>query len=263
MVVEEVRKPKILVVGSSLKDKGGIVTVIKNIESSSIMDDYKFKRIETYITGSIYKRVYIFLAALVKLIGILISFRPDILHIHMSEKGSFYRKAIILLIAKLFNRVVILHMHSASFDDFYNSNSFQKTLIKYILNKADQVIVLSKQWEQYYSNIVPLNKISVLYNAVYWINRDFKRNNSNPIGLFLGRLGRRKGIYDLLFSIKELKEMGIQGKFYFAGDGEIDQVKQQVSKYKLDEMVDVLGWVNSDQIHDLFRESGLSCFTFL
>ena len=248
------RKPKILVVGSSIKDKGGIVTVIKNIEESSINDDFTIKRIETYITESVLQRLSIFLVALVRLLGALIFFKPDLIHIHMAEKGSFYRKAIILLISKVFNRSVILHMHSASFDDFYNSNTMQKKFIKYILNKADRLIVLSKQWEQYYSNIVPPIKITVVYNGVFWIDEDFTRENVTPVGLFLGRLGQRKGTYDLLDSIKELLNKGIAVRFYFAGDGEINQVKQLISEYELEEVVDVLGWVNSEQISDLLKK---------
>lgn len=247
------KKPKILVIGSSLKDKGGIVTVIKNIEQSSINNYYKIKRIETYITGSILKRLSIFIVALFKLIYSLIFFRPNVIHIHMSEKGSFYRKTVILVISKLFNKPVILHIHSASFDEFYNSNEFQKKLIKFILNKADKLIVLSKQWEKYYSNIVPRDKIAVLYNGVYRIEQKFKREHTVPIGLFLGRLGERKGTYDLLSSIKRLKEDGVLGKFYFAGDGEIEQVKHLIREYELEEIVTVLGWVNSTQINDLLK----------
>lgn len=248
------KKPKVLVVGSSLKDKGGIVTVIKNIEQSSINDHYKIKRIETYITGSTLNRIFIFMLALFKLISSLMFFRPNVVHIHMSEKGSFYRKTIILLISKLFNKPVILHIHSASFDEFYNSNEIQKKVIKFILNKADKLIVLSKQWEKYYSNIVPKNKIAVLYNGVYKMEKEFKREHPIPIGLFLGRLGERKGTYDLLSSIKKLKESGVTGKFYFAGDGEIEQVKQLIKEYEIEEMVTVLGWVNSKQINDLLKQ---------
>ena len=58
------RKPRILVVGSSLKDKGGIVTVINNIEESSINDHYTMNRIETYISGSLLQRIYIFLISI-------------------------------------------------------------------------------------------------------------------------------------------------------------------------------------------------------
>ncbi|MEH6986186.1 glycosyltransferase family 4 protein, partial [Priestia megaterium] len=220
----------------------------------SINNDYHIKRIETYITGSIIKRVSIFVLALFRLIYLLISFRPNVIHIHMSEKGSFYRKSIILLISKLFNKRVILHIHSASFDEFYHSNEFQKRFIKFILNKADKLIVLSKQWEKYYSNIVPNNKVAVLYNGVYSVNKVFKRESETPVGLFLGRLGERKGTYDLLDSIKKLKENGVLGKFYFAGDGEIEQVKQLIQEYELNEIVTVLGWVNSTQINDLLKQ---------
>lgn len=248
------KRPKILVVGSSLKDKGGIVTVIKNIEQSSIHELYTFHRIETYITGSAISRLVIFIVGLFKLLNSLIFFKPDIIHIHMAEKGSFYRKTIILLLSKLFQRRVILHIHSASFDEFYNANHLQRKFIKYILNKADKLVVLSRQWEEYYAGIVPKGNISVLYNGVFSIKRNISRNNDIPVGLFLGRLGKRKGTYDLLCSIQYLKGMGIDSKFYFAGDGEINEVKQHVSENKLDDVVEILGWVNSEQISELLEK---------
>ena len=58
----------------------------------------------------------------------------------------------------------------------------------------------------------------------------------------------------MLDSIKELLNKGIAVRFYFAGDGEINQVKQIISEYELEEVVDVLGWVNSEQISDLLKK---------
>ena len=67
------------------------MTVIKNIEESSINDHYTINRIETYISGSMLQRIYIFqLALIVRLLGALVSFKPDIIHIHM-EKEVFIK----------------------------------------------------------------------------------------------------------------------------------------------------------------------------
>ncbi|MBD7970811.1 glycosyltransferase family 4 protein [Paenibacillus gallinarum] len=248
-------KPTVVVVGSSLKDMGGIVTVIRNIEQSTISNFFQLLRVETYITGNAYVKIKIFLNALFKYLKILMTKHPDIIHIHMSERGSFYRKAIFLLIGKMFRIPVIFHLHGADFNEFYNSNKLQKKICEYILNKANKLIVLSVEWKNYYSNIVPVDKVEVLYNGVF-TNKNMipdEKDNDYPMCLFLGRLGKRKGTYDLIEAILMLKSKGIKAKFIFAGDGEIEEVKRVISEKELLDYIDVLGWIDTDQREKLLK----------
>lgn len=246
-------KAKILVVGSSLKDMGGIVTVIRNIEQSNLNEQYELTRVETYITGSVIARLHIFIVGLIRYFYQLLWHRPDVVHIHMSNGGSFYRKSIIVMVGKMVRVSIILHIHAASFDEFYNHNKFQKSYCRYILNSVDTVVVLSQEWKNYFSTIVPSGKIEILYNGVFKMEEPISRNNAIPICLFLGRLGERKGTYDLLLAIRNLREKGVACKFLLAGDGEITEVKQIIQNYGIEDMVDVLGWINVQEKEDLLR----------
>jgi glycosyltransferase involved in cell wall biosynthesis len=249
---------KILVVGSSLNDKGGIVTVMNNIANSSIKEEFKFDMVETYITGTKKEKVSIFFNGIIKLLKLLISEKPDLVHIHMSYKGSFYRKSIILMLIKLFNVPVLLHVHGSSFKDFYSSLNFiGRAYCNFILNKSDKLIVLSKEWYDYFSKFVKKENIAILYNGVDTIEQTFQRHNSTPIALFMGRLGKRKGIYDLLKSIKLLNEKKIECEFLLAGDGEIEKVKIDITKLNIKENVRVLGWINNEQKRELLIKSDI------
>jgi glycosyltransferase involved in cell wall biosynthesis len=249
---------KILVIGSSLKDKGGIVTVIQNILDSTLKEQYKFGMLETYITGSRKEKVTIFLKSIFLLIRTLIFDRPDLLHIHMSYKGSFYRKSLLLLISKLFRMPVIIHVHGSSFKDFYSSLNFiTRNYCNFILNLSDKLIVLSKEWNNYFSGFVKEDKIEILYNGVIEVDSFISKNSSVPICLFMGRMGKRKGIYDLLKSIKILKEKGIKAKFLLAGDGEIEQVSKEIIELGIEEYADVLGWVGPKQKKELLIMSDI------
>ncbi|OAS17179.1 glycosyltransferase family 4 protein [Paenibacillus oryzisoli] len=246
-------KAKILVVGSSLKDMGGIVTVIRNIEQSNLNEQYDLTRVETYITGSVIARLHIFIVGLFKYLYQLLWHRPDVVHIHMSNGGSFYRKSIMVMVGKMVRVPIILHIHAASFDEFYNHNKFQKRYCQFILNSVDTVVVLSQEWKKYFSTIVPSRKIEILYNGVFTMEEPISRSNSTPICLFLGRLGERKGTYDLLLAIRNLREKGVACKFLLAGDGEITEVKQRIHNYGIQDTVDVLGWINVQEKEELLR----------
>ena len=249
-------KPKVLVVGSSLRDMGGIVSVIKNIEESSISQLYPMQRIETYITGSVFSRLLIFIQGYLKFWMKLYTFKPDIVHIHMANNGSFYRKSLFLLTArKLFRKSVILHIHAASFDEFYNKFPLQRKYCHYILNQADKLIVLSQTWREYFATIVPDNAIEVLYNGVF-VKAPLPRTQQVAVNaLFLGRLGERKGVYDLLQSIQQLKANGVTAVFNLAGDGEVNEVKAVVQQYGIEDCVNVLGWINGEQKEKLMQEA--------
>jgi glycosyltransferase involved in cell wall biosynthesis len=250
-------KSKILVVGSSLKDMGGIVTVIRNIEQSNLTEQYELTRVETYIMGSVLARLHIFLVGLIRYLYQLLWHRPDIVHIHMSNGGSFYRKSIMVMIGKIVRVPIVLHIHAASFDDFYNHNWFQKRYCQFILNSVDLLVVLSQEWKTYFSTIVPHKKIEILYNGVFKMEEQFSRTNATPTCLFLGRLGERKGVYDLLLAIKKLKEKGVESKFLLAGDGEITEVKQRIKDYHIEDMVEVLGWIHVHEKERLLRKADM------
>lgn len=73
----------------------------------------------------------------------------------------------------------------------------------------------------------------------------------------MGRLGERKGVYDLLQSIQQLKTLGVTANFNLAGDGEVEEVKALVQQYGIEDCVNVLGWINGEQKEKLMREADL------
>jgi glycosyltransferase involved in cell wall biosynthesis len=250
-------KKKVMVIGSSLEDKGGIVTVMKNINTSYIAEKYDITHVETYITGSTIKRLFYFLKGLIHFLLGLIIFQPDIIHIHMSYKGSFYRKSVFVILGKVLLGIpTVIHVHGSSFKDFYSSlSNMRKKYCRYILNKIDRLIVLSEDWKRYFSDIVNPVQILVLYNGVHTVQYSGYRQNDPLHALFLGRLGRRKGTYDLLDAVKLLKEHRVPFKLLLAGDGEIDEVKRIVKKEHLENYVEILGWINGSQKTDLLQNS--------
>jgi glycosyltransferase involved in cell wall biosynthesis len=250
---------KILLVGSSLEDKGGIVTVMSNILNSSLKNKFKIDMLETYITGSKGQKVSIYIKSIFSLFTKLFTDKPDLAHIHMSYKGSFYRKSLLLLILKFFNVPVLLHVHGSSFKDFYGSlHPILRKYCNYILNKSDKLIVLSTEWYDYFSDFVKKDKIVILYNGVEEVGYELERNNNNkPICLFMGRLGQRKGVYDLIQSIKILADKNIECEFLLAGDGEIEEVRKEITALNIQDQVKLLGWINNEQKTELLEKSDI------
>ena len=103
---------------------------------------------------------------------------------------------------------VVIHQHSADFDHFFQQevDGQQRKEIKYIFEIADAVLALSDTWADFFRTLVSApEKVLVLPNAVACPVEN-KSDYSDHRILFLGRLGERKGTFDLLQAAPALQQ---------------------------------------------------------
>ena len=96
----------------------------------------------------------------------------------------------------------------------------------------------------------------MLYNSVNVPNKiDRNELNKVPTGLFLGRIGERKGAYDLIETVKNIKNEGIKIKILMAGDGEIQKAKDIIKKENIEDSIEILGWIDNKQKEEYLKSS--------
>lgn len=246
----------ILMVGPSRKANGGMTTVVNNYFNSSLAKIDKIIYVATMKNTNVFLKTLMTFIAYIKVMFFLIFNHIDIVHVHMSHRGSFYRKSIIVLMAKLFKTKVIIHLHGSRFDVFYENetNDSQKKYIKKIFNMTDCVIVLSEEWREIINKWVD-TKIQVLYNAIEIPESNNYNKNSKYITL-LGRLNERKGVYDLLEVIADVKKHRKDIKFILAGDGDLEKLRRKIYEKGLDDdSVQVLGWIDNKRKYEILKET--------
>lgn len=255
---------RVLMVGSSVNVKGGMTTVVEAFLSHNFGNDIVLKYIPTHIenVGKVQKTLY-FLINLIRILIHLVFGKVNIIHMHMSERGSFSRKYIIFRLAKLFNIPVITHTHGAEFKEFYEkSNSKLKLKINHLLKDSNVVITLGEIWNQIIKEIEPKSNTIILRNSVPIPATKNVINNEIIKVLFLAVLIKRKGILDLIEAsekiIKELEEKNKQIEFVIAGDGDLrEEAKSLVNNLGLNSYFKFVGWVNNEQKHKLLQETDL------
>lgn len=241
---------------SSLKVKGGMVSVVKNYLGYRDWNDVKITFIPTHIETNKYLLMAYFAVAYIRILLLAVFGKIDIAHLHVAERGSFYRKAFILKTLKRFGIKVILHHHGAEFDLFYDGLSDKrKKHVNKILRMADLNIVLSQRLVQMIKGKSPEAKVEVLYNAVNVPPSNPYTLRSRNV-LFLGRLGKRKGTYDLLEAIKKLDGiLPVDVKFYLCGDGEVEEVKKEVKEMGITRRIAHIGWTDGQQKENFMAQS--------
>jgi glycosyltransferase involved in cell wall biosynthesis len=257
-------KVKVLLIGPSIsKTRGGMATVISDLlRSQTLAEAVSYKYLASHSeTNQLIKIIKAFNSWFQALFTVG---NYDILHIHAASGASFFRKSVFVLIAKAFKKKSILHVHSNDFDTFYsNSNRYVKSFIRFTLNSCSSIIVLSQYWKLFFDNEVFARNVYVLPNGVD--PEIFKCCLNSPDTeyrdfLFLGRLGKRKGIYDLLAGIDTLvhKENRRDIHFYLAGDGEIEKVAAIIKERNLEHHVSLSGWIeNDDKLIHLYKTQTL------
>lgn len=234
--------------GSGLSVKGGMVSVIKNYIGYEYWNDTKITYIPTHIEKNKFLLITFFGFSFLRIVFAIMLRRIKIAHLHTAERGSFYRKAFLVQILKKMGIKTILHHHGAEFELFYaNLSTQKKQYVNYILELTDLNIVLSERLIPMIRDKAPKAKVRVLYNAVTTYKLNPYNTNAKDI-LFLGRLGKRKGVYDLLEAIKCLdNKIPTDIRFYLCGDGEVEKVKSAVKTLGIEHRIAYIGWIDSSQ----------------
>jgi glycosyltransferase involved in cell wall biosynthesis len=109
-------RPRVLQMGPDPRMGGGMAASIQALLDSPLADEYELDLVPTYAGAKPLPRLGVFLMALLRLTGWSLRGRGRIVHIHMTVRGSSYRKSVCVLLAKALRRRVVLHVHSGAIE---------------------------------------------------------------------------------------------------------------------------------------------------
>ncbi len=254
---------KVIMIGPSLSEQGGMGTVetlIMNTECTG----FTIKHITTWKgkSSSFAKlnQVKVFTMAFLTLLGYLSQNEVDLVHLHISERGSIVRKGIIALACVVVGKPFILHAHGCEFHEFYEAlpRLIQK-LITALFQRSACLIALSESWRNYYIETCHLSpeKVIVLNNPVTLPDEWQKDPHPEKLKfVFLGKINKRKGIFDLLTAFANLKpDCRNQVELVLAGAGEIEQTQDLATQLGIQDQISFPGWLDQQQRDELLAQS--------
>lgn len=252
-----------ITIATSINGNGGVATVLAGYRETGFFKETDTHLIASHKHGKFGRLSLLlnFLASIFQLFFLFAKYRVGIVHIHMASRGSYSRKALIARLSKLLGAKVIIHLHGAEFQLFYNNESSLKKQahIRETFNLVDRVIVLSTQWQQWMSTIVdePL-KVTVVYNAVPQIKLP-ERLQTKEVILFLGRLGQRKGVDDLINAFVLVNRTHPGTELHLGGDGDLKAYQNLIDELKLSNRVKLLGWVSGKEKDQALSNATIYC----
>ena len=130
----------------------------------------------------------------------------------------------------------------------------------HFINKSSLLIVLSESWKEFYveSMGLPESRVMVFPNAIE-LPREVPIKQDSPINvLFAGRIGERKGAFDLISAWSRLSpEAKSQAILHITGDGKVEEARRLADELNISDSAQIHGWIKSDELVSLFSSSSI------
>ena len=197
---------------------------------------------------------------ILKIIKELFKFNNDIVYVSSSGSFGLIRDLLILILCKFFEVKFIIHFHFGRIPELIEKNNWEKKILLLVIRFSTKTIVLDK------SSYDVLNK---LYKNIKYLpnplSRDVKEYVKSSLLverkkrtiLFVGEMLKTKGIFDLLESCKDIKDI----KLIMVGLIN-NKTRDKISHYnrkKSYNWIDVKGFLNhKDVINEM-----LTCDLFV
>ncbi|MGA9286106.1 MAG: glycosyltransferase family 4 protein [Solirubrobacteraceae bacterium] len=157
-----------------------------------------------------------------------------IVHVHMSNGGAYARDGPLIGLAKARGLKVVVSIHGFDFPEFAQAH---RRLVGSILAKADGILCLSNETKTAVQQLGIRARVKRLPNPVAIDHGSPPAGGTEPVALFAGTIGMRKGVDVLVSAWRMLLDAGIQGHCRLVGPID-DYQPPSLERMTIEEAVD-------------------------
>jgi phenylacetate-CoA ligase len=246
------RPGRVLMFGSSMDGQGGIAATAAAWRDAGWLAREGVQYVPSHVNGP--RRAK--LATFVKALRTLLRARPRIVHVHAASNASFYRKALLLAVARKRGCRTVFHLHGGGFQAFAQRH---QRIVRHTLLRSDAVLALSASWADYLRQCAPGVRVSILPNTVALPPVSDARDVAPGCILFVGRLEAAKGVDDLLGAVAKLSPRYPALQLVLAGSGDVAAYTARARQLKIADRVLLPGWIDGAQRADALRRAAIFC----
>lgn len=196
--------------------------------------------------------------AMAELVALRLQGRADVVHINLSSHGSMIRKMMLASLCRTLGVPYILHVHGSRTRQYWQGvKPAIRRRIDAMFVGAGRVLVLGEIWRRFVADQAPAaaSRITILPNATRAATFPHVPDAQVRI-LFLGRVGERKGVPELIEALGALPREG-GWRAIIAGDGDLDQSLARIADLGLQDKVTMPGWVGPEDVARLLAASDI------
>ncbi|WP_431110085.1 glycosyltransferase family 4 protein [Winogradskyella poriferorum] len=157
--------------------------------------------------------------------------QPDVANVFMTSGYSIIRDFFYLRLLNANKIPVVVHFHSKKKGEFALSPRRIKLVGRLLKKYADKIILLSKDHYNYFSKYFDERQCEIIENFVDYNSFNNTIENKTDDFLYVGRLSKEKGFFDLLKASAELNNKGESFKINIVGIAPNDQVQNEIDNF--------------------------------
>jgi len=266
-------KTRVLVVGPIPPPVGGVETVTKAILESKAFERFeathcdltKGRKKETQ--GNIdFGNVRWAIIHFTRMMRSMRLLQPHVVYMPVAAKwAGFCRDMVLARIAKRRGAKLVGHIHGPKFAGILAKKGVIGSVIRACINQFDVLLVLGTAWKDLFVGYGYRGQVSVVPSTLtrefFEVANAFERKyeSENPVGLFVGQVGHRKGVFDLLEALQRLKSAGHPAKMMIVGApeylGEWDELMRLRDELAVNDVVEFSGPLQGEALYERFRQA--------
>lgn len=249
---------RIVMIGTAPHGPGGIAAVVRVYLSHGLFERWPVTFIHSHVAGSHWQKIGAFASGFARFARMLLRHDVALLHVHVSSGPSFWRKSSFAALAFVFRVPVIAHVHGGGFEEFYRRRCgpLRRRIVRFVLERSARVIALSPVWAEKLRHIAPRARLVCVANPVSAAGAQPRQLAGRSV-LFLGKLSREKGVFDLLEATALLRRRLPDIRLILAGNGDVEAARAHARALGLEETVILPGWVSGAAKEELIRSSSV------
>lgn len=272
--VNQVKPPRALWVSTSPATRGGVASAVRSIRTTSLWDDWRIQHISTHRDGSHLARVGAFARGATRFGWVLLTDRPDVVHLHTASYGSFVRKSLLAGLCRRAGVPFVLQVHGGAFVEFHDrSPGWAQRWIRSTLTASGCVLALGERWARQLRRIAPDARIEVVRNGVrpgpvhagptptgerQAGERQAGERQAGPVHvLFLGDVTADKGVFVLVEAWARVVEQsaGRAVRLTVAGGGDLARLRAAIDVAGVADSVSAPGWIAAEDVPALIASA--------
>jgi glycosyltransferase involved in cell wall biosynthesis len=223
------KRPAALLLGPHRDAVSGVSTHLNLLFASRLADEFSLVHFQVGSEGrneSATARFARFLTSPILLAATILARRVVIVHLNTALNArAYWRDLVYMVVAKICGTRVLYQVHGGALPQrFFGRNRFLVAFLRATLQLPDAIVVLARAEFEAYRSFVPRQQILVLPNGVDYVPyAKLVRERPDPGTplrlLYVGRLAREKGLYEVLHGLKLARAQGTQARLVVAGNG--------------------------------------------
>ncbi len=223
-------KPIVLLIGPTPPPYHGVAVATRTMLDSTLSEEFSLVHLDIsdrrgieHVNAPDLYDVILLLRQWVRLLAILITRRPRLVHVPISQSSlGFLRDSAFIWPVYLVGGGTVLHLHGGNFRAWYEAcGSAMKAYVRAVVKRAARIVVLGESLRVLFNGLVSSERVVVVPNGIGWPGpasreRGFARKRRHRV-LYVGTLNREKGALALLAAVPLIEAVRQDIEFIFAG----------------------------------------------